>query len=60
MADIFPRIHLCILYMPQDREDVHSTEAVRNVLSNAQIHTAHGITPSPVADNFCQLLFNPD
>ncbi|MDN0049578.1 hypothetical protein QVO10_09310 [Bacteroides gallinaceum] len=46
--------------MPQDREDVHSTEAVRNVLSNAQIHTAHGITPSPVADNFCQLLFNPD
>jgi len=36
---------MCILYVPRSRDDVHivSTETVRNVQGNAQIHTVHGI-----------------
>ena len=35
------------VYVPCSRDDVHivSTETVRNIQGNAQIHTAHGITP---------------
>ena len=37
---------MCILYRPRSRDAINrvSTETVRNVQRNAQIHTVHGIT----------------